>query len=64
MTLVPIRRALLSVSDKAGISGLAKALQAINCEIISTGGTRKQLENEGIATVLKSRYLSFYFSFL
>jgi phosphoribosylaminoimidazolecarboxamide formyltransferase / IMP cyclohydrolase len=50
MNLVPIRRALLSVSDKAGINELAEALQAINCEIISTGGTRKQLDNAGIPT--------------
>lgn len=47
---VPIRRALLSVSDKAGIEELAKALVAKNCEIISTGGTRKKLEAAGIAT--------------
>ena len=50
MNLVPIRRALLSVSDKAGIQELAEALQAISCEIISTGGTRKQLDNAGIET--------------
>lgn len=50
MNLVPIRRALLSVSDKAGIQELAEALQGIGCEIISTGGTRKQLENAGIDT--------------
>jgi phosphoribosylaminoimidazolecarboxamide formyltransferase/IMP cyclohydrolase len=50
MSLVPIRRALLSVSDKAGIESLAQALVAQNCEIISTGGTRKKLEEAGIAT--------------
>ena len=50
MSLVPIRRALLSVSDKAGIETLAQALVAQNCEIISTGGTRKKLEDAGIAT--------------
>ncbi len=50
MNLVPIRRALLSVSDKSGINELAQALQTVNCEIISTGGTRKQLENAGIST--------------
>lgn len=48
--LVPIRRALLSVSDKTDIQKLAEALIAIGCEIISTGGTRKQLENAGIKT--------------
>ncbi len=48
--LIPIRRALLSVSDKTEIIPLAQALVAIGCEIISTGGTRKQLEDAGIAT--------------
>lgn len=50
MSLVPIRRALLSVSDKSGIEHLAKALTAHQCEIISTGGTRKKLEEAGIST--------------
>ncbi|MCO4820715.1 MAG: bifunctional phosphoribosylaminoimidazolecarboxamide formyltransferase/IMP cyclohydrolase [Flavobacteriaceae bacterium] len=50
MSLVPIRRALLSVSDKTGVESLAKALVAQNCEIISTGGTRKKLEDAGIST--------------
>ena len=48
--LIPIKRALLSVSDKTGIVELATALQQIGCEIISTGGTRKKLEDAGIAT--------------
>jgi phosphoribosylaminoimidazolecarboxamide formyltransferase/IMP cyclohydrolase len=50
MNLVPIRRALLSVSDKTGIQELAEALLSVNCEIISTGGTRKQLDSAGIET--------------
>lgn len=48
--LVPIRRALISVSDKAGVVELAQALLAQGCEIISTGGTQRQLEAAGIAT--------------
>lgn len=48
--LIPIKRALLSVSDKTGIVELATALQNIGCEIISTGGTRKKLEDAGIPT--------------
>jgi phosphoribosylaminoimidazolecarboxamide formyltransferase / IMP cyclohydrolase len=48
--LIPIRRALLSVSDKTGIQELAEALLSANCEIISTGGTRKQLDAAGIET--------------
>lgn len=43
-----IKRALISVSDKTGIVELAKLLQSLNCEIISTGGTQKVLEEAGI----------------
>ena len=37
--LLPVRRALLSVSDKTGLIELARALAARNVELISTGGT-------------------------
>jgi phosphoribosylaminoimidazolecarboxamide formyltransferase/IMP cyclohydrolase len=37
--LVPVRRALLSVSDKTGLIDLARALHARGVELISTGGT-------------------------
>ena len=43
-----IKRALLSVSDKSGIKELAQTLQLFGCEIISTGGTKKLLEDAGI----------------
>jgi phosphoribosylaminoimidazolecarboxamide formyltransferase/IMP cyclohydrolase len=43
-----IQRALLSVSDKEGIIPLAKFLESKNIEIVSTGGTAKLLESEGI----------------
>lgn len=42
-------RALISVSDKTGIVGLAKELAAIGVEIISTGGTAALLQKEGVA---------------
>ena len=45
----PIRRALISVSDKSGLVEFAKALVALNIEIISTGGTAKTLQSAGIA---------------
>ena len=45
---IRIKRALLSVSDKTGIVELAKVLQGFSCEIISTGGTKKVLEEAGI----------------
>ncbi|MBN2473396.1 MAG: bifunctional phosphoribosylaminoimidazolecarboxamide formyltransferase/IMP cyclohydrolase [Pirellulales bacterium] len=44
----PIKRALISVSDKLGLAGFARGLAAAGVEIYSTGGTRKQLESEGI----------------
>lgn len=41
--LRPIRRALISVSDKTGIVEFARQLRALNVEIISTGGTAEIL---------------------
>jgi phosphoribosylaminoimidazolecarboxamide formyltransferase/IMP cyclohydrolase len=47
--LVPIRRALLSVSDKTGIVDFASALQKeFNVELVSTGGTAKALRDAGL----------------
>jgi phosphoribosylaminoimidazolecarboxamide formyltransferase/IMP cyclohydrolase len=43
-----IKRALISVSDKAGIIDFAKELDQLGVEIISTGGTKKQLIEAGI----------------
>src|SRR3954452_7992772 len=47
--LRPIRRALISVSDKTGIVDFARELTSFNVEIISTGGTAKTLRDAGIA---------------
>jgi phosphoribosylaminoimidazolecarboxamide formyltransferase/IMP cyclohydrolase len=47
--LRPIRRALISVSDKTGIVEFAQALRRFDVEIISTGGTAKALREAGIA---------------
>lgn len=47
--LRPIRRALISVSDKTGIADFARELTRFNVEIISTGGTAKALRDAGIA---------------
>jgi phosphoribosylaminoimidazolecarboxamide formyltransferase/IMP cyclohydrolase len=47
-TLVPIRRALLSVSDKTGLIDLARGLDALGVELISTGGTAKSLREAGL----------------
>lgn len=48
-TLRPIRRALLSVSDKTGIVEFARALSEQGVELLSTGGTCKLLADNGIA---------------
>src|SRR5690606_25516648 len=44
-----IRRALLSVSDKAGLVPLARALAASGAEIVASGGTARTLEEAGVA---------------
>jgi phosphoribosylaminoimidazolecarboxamide formyltransferase/IMP cyclohydrolase len=44
----PIRRALISVSDKTGLADLARALSGRGVEIVSTGGTARSLEAAGI----------------
>ena len=48
MTRIPIRRALLSVYDKAGLAELAKALHEAGAEIVSTGTTARTIEQAGI----------------
>src|SRR5665213_2066543 len=45
---VRLRRALLSVSDKAGIVEFAQGLSELGVEIVSTGGTAKALAEAGI----------------
>ena len=45
----PVRRALLSVSDKTGLLDLARALAARDVELLSTGGTAKTLRDAGLA---------------
>ncbi|WP_282128523.1 bifunctional phosphoribosylaminoimidazolecarboxamide formyltransferase/IMP cyclohydrolase [Roseobacter litoralis] len=46
--LAPLRRALLSVSDKTGLVTLGKALAARGVELLSTGGTAKALREAGL----------------
>jgi phosphoribosylaminoimidazolecarboxamide formyltransferase / IMP cyclohydrolase len=46
---VRIRRALLSVSDKRGIVDFAKGLAELGIEVVSTGGTARELESAGVA---------------
>ena len=51
MTDVTIRRALLSVSDKAGLVELCQALAARGVELVSTGGTAKSLRDAGLTVM-------------
>ena len=48
MDKVKVRRALLSVSDKEGVVGLAKGLSSLGVEILATGGTAKKLTDAGV----------------
>jgi len=54
-----IKRALISVSDKMGLAGFGRGLAAAGVEIYSTGGTRKQLEAEGVAVRDVADYTGF-----
>ncbi|WGL15014.1 bifunctional phosphoribosylaminoimidazolecarboxamide formyltransferase/IMP cyclohydrolase [Microbulbifer bruguierae] len=56
---VAIRRALISVSDKTGIVEFARELAAQGVEILSTGGTYRQLGEAGIPVVEVSDYTGF-----
>jgi phosphoribosylaminoimidazolecarboxamide formyltransferase / IMP cyclohydrolase len=47
--LKPIRRALLSVTDKSGLVEFARALAGFGVELVSTGGTAKALREAGLA---------------
>ena len=51
MTPRKIQRALLSVSDKTGLIDFARALVDFGVELISTGGTRKTLQEAGLPVV-------------
>ncbi|TCM87628.1 bifunctional phosphoribosylaminoimidazolecarboxamide formyltransferase/IMP cyclohydrolase [Rhodovulum steppense] len=49
--LVPLRRALISVSDKAGLVELGRALAARGVELLSTGGTARSLREAGLGVI-------------
>ena len=55
----PIRRALISVSDKTGVVELAQGLAARGVEILSTGGTARLLAGEGVPVIEVSDYTGF-----
>jgi len=57
--MVKVKRALISVSDKAGMEELAKGLHAHGVEILSTGGTAKMISELGVPVKSVSDYTGF-----
>lgn len=57
--LIPVRRALLSVSDKTGLIDLARELTRRNVELLSTGGTARLLAEHGVTVREVSSYTGF-----
>ncbi|HZD59636.1 MAG TPA: bifunctional phosphoribosylaminoimidazolecarboxamide formyltransferase/IMP cyclohydrolase [Anaerolineae bacterium] len=56
---IKIKRAVISVSDKTGITEFARGLTSFGVEILSTGGTAKALRDAGIDVVEVSEYTGF-----
>ncbi|MDY7091795.1 MAG: bifunctional phosphoribosylaminoimidazolecarboxamide formyltransferase/IMP cyclohydrolase [Acidobacteriota bacterium] len=57
--MLPIRRALISVSDKSGLAAFARGLHELGIEILSTGGTAAFLEEKEIPVVRVSEATGF-----
>ncbi len=56
---LPVRRALISVSDKTGVVELARGLAQLGVALLSTGGTAKLLAGHGIPVVEVSEHTGF-----
>ena len=54
-----VERALISLTDKAGIEGFAGELAALGIELLSTGGTAKKLRDAGLAVMDVSDFTGF-----
>lgn len=54
-----IKRALISVFDKTGIADLARELEELGVQIISTGGTLKTIRDAGVQAVSVSTFTGF-----
>lgn len=59
MDALPIKRALLSVTDKSGLAEFASFLVEKGVELVSTGGTRKMLQDAGLPVTLVSEVTDF-----
>ena len=57
--LVKVNRALISVSDKAGIVEFAQALRELGVELLSTGGTYRLLQEQGLEVTEVADYTGF-----
>ena len=57
--MAAIKRALISVSDKTGVLGLARELSSFGVELLSTGGTAKMIRDAGIPVMDVADYTGF-----
>ena len=57
--MAAIKRALISVSDKTGVLDLARQLNGLGVELLSTGGTAKMIRDAGIPVMDVSDYTGF-----
>ncbi|WP_069384018.1 bifunctional phosphoribosylaminoimidazolecarboxamide formyltransferase/IMP cyclohydrolase [Halomonas caseinilytica] len=58
-SIMPVRRALISVSDKTGIVDFARGLRDRNVELLSTGGTYRLLRDNGVPVTEVSEHTGF-----
>ena len=54
-----IERALISLTDKAGIEGFATELNALGIELLSTGGTARKLRDAGLSVMDVAEFTGF-----
>ena len=59
MNLLPVKRAILSVTDKTGLAEFATFLADQGVELVSTGGTKKMLKDSGLAVTSVSDVTDF-----
>src|SRR6266480_1799360 len=57
--MIPIRTALISVSDKSGLAEFARGLARFKIKILSTGGTAKLLAEQGLPVTEVADYTGF-----
>lgn len=57
--MFPVRRALISVTDKTGVVEFARGLQEMGVDLLSTGGTAKVLRENGVKITEVSDYTGF-----